>query len=61
MVSDLTLRSLIHFEFIFVHHVRKCSNFCFCFLFLAAPHGMWDLSSPTRDRTCATCIGSTGS
>ena len=26
--------------------------------FLAAPHGMWDLSSPTRDRTCALCSGS---
>ena len=27
MVSSLRLRSLIHFEFIFVHGVRKCSNF----------------------------------
>ena len=27
MVSSLTFRSLIHFEFIFVHGVRKCSNF----------------------------------
>ena len=27
IVSDLTFRSLIHFEFIFVHGVRKCSNF----------------------------------
>ena len=25
--SKLTLRSLIHFEFIFVNDVRKCSNF----------------------------------
>ena len=36
--------------------------FVFClfvclFLFLAAPCGMWDLSSPTRDRTCAPCSG----
>ena len=22
------------------------------------PPGMWDLSSPTRDRTCSPCIGS---
>ena len=29
IVSALTLRSLIHFEFIFVHGVRKCSNFIF--------------------------------
>ena len=26
-VSGLTLRSLIHFEFIFVYGVRTCSNF----------------------------------
>ena len=27
IVSGLTFRSLIHFEFIFVYVVRKCSNF----------------------------------
>ena len=27
IVSGLTLRSLIHFEFIFVYGVRKCPNF----------------------------------
>ena len=27
MVSGLTLRSLVHFEVIFVYGVRKCSNF----------------------------------
>ena len=27
IVSDLTFRSLIHVEFIFVYGVRKCSNF----------------------------------
>ena len=27
VVSDLTFRSLIHFEFIFVYSVRECSNF----------------------------------
>ena len=27
MVSSLTFRSLIHFEFIFVYGVKKCSNF----------------------------------
>ena len=26
MISDLSLRSLIHFEFIFVYSVRECSN-----------------------------------
>ena len=27
IVSGLTFRSLIHFEFIFVYGVRKCSTF----------------------------------
>ena len=27
IVSDLIFRSLIHFEFIFVYGVRKCSSF----------------------------------
>ena len=27
MVSGLTFRSLVHFEFIFIHGVRKFSNF----------------------------------
>ena len=27
IASGLTFRSLIHFEFIFVYGVRKCSNF----------------------------------
>ena len=27
IVSGFTFRSLIHFEFIFVYGVRKCSNF----------------------------------
>ena len=27
IVSHLTFRSLIHFEFIIVYGVRKCSNF----------------------------------
>ena len=26
IISDLTFRSLIHFEFIFVYGVKKCSN-----------------------------------
>ena len=27
IVSGLTFRSLVHFEFIFVYGVKKCSNF----------------------------------
>ena len=30
-------------------------QYCFCFMFL--PQGIWDLSSPTGDRTCTPCIG----
>ena len=39
---------------------RTGSVFLFVCFFncLAMPHGMWDLSSPTRDRTHAPCIGS---
>ena len=29
MVSGLSFRSLVHFEFIFVYGVKKCSNFIF--------------------------------
>ena len=36
-VSGLTFRSLIHFEFIFVYAVRKCSSFILLQVFLAAP------------------------
>ena len=40
-VPGLTFRSLIHFEFIFVYGVRKCSNFvhsftCSCPVFPAS-------------------------
>ena len=28
-------------------------------VFISWPRGMWDLSPPTRDRTCAPCMGST--
>ena len=33
IVSGLTFRSLIHFEFIFVYGVRECSNFVLLFFF----------------------------
>ena len=32
-VSGLTLRSLIHFEFIFVYGVRKCYSFILLWVF----------------------------
>ena len=37
IVSGCTFRSLIHFEFIFVYAVRKCSSFILLQVFLAAP------------------------
>ena len=35
--SDLTFKSLIHFEFIFVCGVRKCSNFVFLHIAVQFP------------------------
>ena len=42
IVSDLTFKSLIHFEFIFVYGVRKCSSFI---LFVAMVNGIVSLIS----------------
>ena len=43
------------------HFLKSLLNllpYCFCFMFLVFwPRGMWDLSSPTRDRTHTSCIG----
>ena len=35
--------------------------FSFLFMYLAGQHGMWDLSSQTRDRTWTSCSGSSES
>ena len=45
-------------------HLRTWVSQGISFVFfnlLAMPHGMWDLGSPTRDRTHASCSRSTGS
>ena len=47
----------------FIIFVLKIYLYCFfgklfCFYFLAAPCSIWDLSSPTRDRTLTPCTGS---
>ena len=34
---------------------RKMLDLSFLFLFLFWPRGVWDLNSPTRDRTCVSC------
>ena len=36
----------------------RAPYFLFYFIFLAAPHGMWDLSSLSRGQTHISCIGS---
>ena len=38
IVSDLTFRSLIHFEFIFVYGVRECVLLLFFYLYLSSFH-----------------------
>ena len=40
IVSGLTFRSLIHFEFIFVYGIRKCSSLVFCFLIYLTAVGL---------------------
>ena len=35
-------------------------SFSVCMSVCVLPRHVWDLISPTRDRTCAPCIGSTG-
>ena len=38
--------------------IHQLTFVLFCFLVLAAPRGTWDVSSPTRNRTCTPCSGS---
>ena len=40
------------------HPNPPATDLCSFLFFLAAPGGMWDLSSPTRDRTPVPCNGS---
>ena len=37
MVSGLSFMSLIHFQFIFVYGVRKCSNFILLHVYFESP------------------------
>ena len=42
----------------FLKSLLNLLQYCFCFMFWCFwPRGMWDLSSPTRDRTRRPCIG----
>ena len=41
----------------FLKSLLKLLQYCFCFMIFFWPQGMWDLSSPTRDRTHNPCIG----
>ena len=51
-----TASMLLEWHMILVHFGNKRT-----FFFLGGPRCLWDLSSPTRDRTCIPCIGSTES
>ena len=35
----------------------KYNHYFYFYVLVFWPRGMWDLSSPTRDRTCTPCIG----
>ena len=56
IVSGLTFRSLIHFEFIFVYGVRKCSSFI---LFLASLVAQRLKRLPPMRETQVRSLGST--
>ena len=43
---------------VFAYTLHTFSHILYFILFLATLHGMWNLSSPTRDQTCAPYIGS---
>ena len=45
-----------HFLKVFIEFGYNIASVFFMFWFLW-PRGMWDLSFPTRDRTCTPCIG----
>ena len=50
MVSGLTFMSLIHFEFIFVYHVRECSN-----IIIMMIHIQWKTTQPKKEWNFAIC------
>ena len=56
-----TVRLLFYFIFWCGPSLKSLLNmlqYCFCFMFLVFwPQRMWNLSFPTRDRTCTPCIG----
>ena len=55
----LTWESVINSCWIRVLSSFKRDDLCMCgFCVLAVTHSMWDLSSPTRDRTHDPCYGS---
>ena len=52
IVSSLTFRPLIHFEFLFVYGVRKCSNFFLLYVAVqfSQHHLLKRLSLPHNDQ-----------
>ena len=62
------MRDELYFFLYFLKDILKCGPFlksllnllqyCYCSMFLVFwPQGVWDLSSQTRDWTCAVCLG----
>ena len=51
-VSSLTFRSLIHFEFIFVYDVMKCSNFILLYIAIQFSHVLETVFSPLYILSC---------
>ena len=56
MVSGLTFRSLIHFEFTFVYGVRECSNFILFFLMIRRPPRSTLFPYTTLFRSFSSCL-----
>ena len=50
-----------HFWGIWGTENRLSFSFLSFLFFFATPNRMWDLTFPSRDRTCAPCSGSTES
>ena len=60
IVSGLTFRSLMHFEFIFVYSVKECSNYIFFFFYTklsSFPSTIWHIEETVLPllQSCLLC------
>ena len=60
IIKVFILRYRYYYMPVHTHANQFTSEFhvIYTFSFLDAPYSGWDLSSPTRDRTCTRCVGS---